>query len=151
MAPPFEARGAMKIVHAHKGIGGSLAKQIQLPPEGEKVPVSLSVTVDRGGITWTRKFGDFRAVSRQIVSGRTFTEMAGPFALTFRIEPRGKAVEHIQVKTQLFGVPVPRLLGPSVTGSIGPGQDESSWTVFVDIGHPWLGSICRYEGAMRIA
>lgn len=149
MTAPLEAEGFLKVERPAQGVGAWLASRIQLPPIGDAVPTRLRLTQEGEGLRWERTFGEMRAVSHQGERGGRIVESAGPFLLEMRLEREGDRVRHRQVGLRLFGVPIPLLFGPRVSGVVGPGPTERSWTVEVEIGHALFGTICRYEGAMH--
>lgn len=89
------------------------------------------------------------AESTQRFERGLIVEAAGPFRLFIRLVPDEGCLRHEHVGTRIHGVPVPKFLGPSVSGLVCPGEDEESWTLKVRIFHVWFGTICSYEGAMR--
>ena len=141
----------MCVRRARKGIAGFITYLIMLPPEGDKIEAQLRLSEDGNDIRWFRRFGIMNAESLQTFSKYTYTEQAGPFRMVFRIEGRGSSLAHIQIRTKLFGIPVPRFFGPTVEGLMSAGPTDRSWSLSVNIRHVWFGWICRYEGVMFVS
>ncbi len=149
LTAPLHAEGNLEISTASRGMAGLIAKAIQLPPSGEAVPSALDLAEVPGGIEWTRRFGTMRAVSRQWMRGDRFVEAAPPFEIELDMIAEGPTVVMRQTGLRLFGLPMPSLMGPRVSGVLSAGPDERSWDVTVTIGHVWFGTITSYRGVMR--
>jgi hypothetical protein len=149
LTAPLNASGTLCVVHAHGGLAGLVARLIFLPPEGEAVNARLELKADKDKVRWLRQFGSMKAESLQTFQNRIYVEEAGPFQMAFRTDAAGERLTHIQVKTYLFGVRVPAFMGPRVDALMSEGPDDHSWFLVVDIKHPWIGTICRYEGVMH--
>ena len=126
-----------------------MSRLLLLPPAGEDVQVRLKVEAQANVVHWHRTFGSTKVNTRHSFQTESFSEHMGPFALRFRIEASPDGILIRQFGITAFGIPIPRWIGPRVTGKITPGPDDESWHVDVLIRHDRFGDICRYHGMMR--
>ncbi len=146
---PLRASGSMEFFRAPRGLAAWIGRRLPLPPEGEKVATQIELISSANGIEWNRRFDTVQANTLHKSEKDTYCEQLGPLSLIFRMEKQGAALAHTQIRTRVYGVPIPIWLGPRVYGLVSAGPDERSWHVSVSLRHAWLGTICRYQGVMH--
>ncbi|MBC8064517.1 MAG: DUF4166 domain-containing protein [Chlorobia bacterium] len=146
---PLRAIGNLNVFRATRGLAGIMSRLLLLPPAGENVRVSLVIEQTDHGIQWNRTFGKEKVDTRHTFQRGFFFEHMGPFALQFRLEVLQDSILIQQLGITAFGLPLPRWIGPRVTGKVTPGLDEARWHIDVQIRHDWFGDVCRYHGIMR--
>jgi hypothetical protein len=126
-----------------------VAAIVGFPKSGTDVPVSVRITPDEDGESWTRNFGGQTFSSHHSLGrsswSRHVTERFGPIEIhmailedagTLRIETRGWSI---------FGLPLPKFLKPG--GDVYETQDDQGRFRFhVDLIAPLFGRLCKYEG-----
>jgi len=122
---------------------------MRLPKSGSNVPVFLTVRGSAGKVTWVRKFADELLTTVHSFRNGRIEEKMGSAAIFLAISAYGDSIRVEQTGARILGLPLHRLLAPTVLGIVEPGPDDSSWHVEVRVCHPWLGDLCRYHGIMR--
>jgi hypothetical protein len=143
---PLIATGSLDVTHGSGVVAGAMRKAMHLPSAGLGQPVSLSVTAVPGGIEWSRRIGSTPLKTLQTNSRGKLVERGGPGKVLFTLEVADGSLRYLQHSASFLGVPVPRLLSPSVAGLVSPTDD--GWRVEVIV--TWRGRlICQYQGEMR--
>jgi hypothetical protein len=148
-AGPARARGVLKVTR-----GSGLLHRIvgwlgRLPPASDAVELGLEVKVEGGKERWIRHFDGMRVESLQWQEGELLAEAAGPATFLFRLEGTSEGVGFRFVRARVLGIPLPKLLAPSVAAEARKHEDPGAWEVDVQFTAPMLGPILRYEGVVR--
>ncbi|MEP4050951.1 MAG: DUF4166 domain-containing protein [Litorimonas sp.] len=141
--------GLCKVTRGKNPLSHIVAAFIGFPKSGENVPVSVTVTPDETGESWTRNFGG-RTFTSHHSSGtgrwsRHVTERFGPISIHMAIlEESGNLRIHTK-GWSIFGIPLPKVLRPG--GDVYETQDTEGRFVFhVDLIAPLFGRLCKYHG-----
>jgi hypothetical protein len=115
-----------------------------LPPDGQDQ--ALCVTFEPVGTheIWTRRFGEVQFRSVQYERGGFLCERAGPITFVFTPAASGRGLALRLDGFRLLGLPLPRLLHPSVR--TWEGEDEGRYQFEVEARLPLAGLIIRYGG-----
>lgn len=148
-AVPQNSRGTFNVERRERGLAGAVARSLKLPKSGSEVQIVLSVREAGARVEWVRQFDD--EVLRTVHSFRNgrIEEGIGKAAIVLEITATGNSIKVEQTGAMFLGLRLPRLLAPTVLGTVAPGPDDSAWRVDVLVSHPWLGVLCRYHGIMR--
>lgn len=117
------------------------------PSASRDIPVT--VTFERMGDEekWTRQFGRHVFRSRLSQSSGHLLERFGPLCFRFALEEREGGIAMVHRGWTVFGVGMPRRLGPSGTATE---TGEGGLFVFdVPISLPLLGEVVRYRGWLQ--
>jgi hypothetical protein len=142
------ARGTFQVERAAGRLRNALTSLLGLPESGTSVPVSLDVAVDGQRERWCRTFGERRLVTLQWAKGDLLMESFGPVAFSSVLLLDGQRLLYEFRRAWLAGIPLPRWISPTVTGSALAG--EAGWRVEVHAMAPFLGEIVRYQGWVEL-
>ena len=145
---PLVASGTLRVSGPDSLLGGLVAKFAKLPPAGDCVVATLHARRRGERVFWERTFGDMRAVSDHVVGESCFIERAGPYTILIRPKVENGMLIHRQVGLRIFGIPMPKLFGPRVSGVVSAGQSDVSWNIAIRIANPVAGVLCSYVGEM---
>lgn len=141
--------GRCHVTRGRNPLSHIVAAFVGFPKSGRDIPVSVTVTPDAKGESWTRNFGGRKFSSHHSLGtgrwSRHVTERFGPIAIHMAIlEEAGR----LRIKTQgwsIFGLPLPKFLKPG--GDVYETQDDLGRFHFhVDLIAPIFGRLCKYEG-----
>ncbi|MBS0296269.1 MAG: DUF4166 domain-containing protein [Proteobacteria bacterium] len=128
-----------------------------LPKAGRDVPVRVEFGIDGDGAeVWRRSFDGKALVSVQAegsgLSQWLIDERFGPITLGLGIvvSPDSGRLSVLLRRWSLFGLPIPRFLGPRGGGSEFV-DDEGRFRFDVDLGFALIGRIVRYSGWLKRA
>jgi hypothetical protein len=144
-------RGTCTVSRGRNPLGGLLATLIGFPISGVDQDISVELTVDSAVERWVRIIGGHRFSS--ILSQGTghtdwlLRERFGPVKVDIALVLEGSALHYIIRGWTLFGVRLPRWLGPRSTAV--ESSDDGQFRFDVSIGHPLTGMIIRYDGVLR--
>jgi hypothetical protein len=117
------------------------------PKAGADVPLSVDFGLSPEGETWTRCFGGRSFSSRQFLGAgrweRLLCERFGPLTFAMALVPEDGRMHLVLRGWSAFGVPMPMWLCPR-SASYEEGEDR--FRFHVEIGHPLVGLIVRYQG-----
>jgi hypothetical protein len=115
-----------------------------LPPAGRDQPLSVTFTPQGEREVWTRTFG--RAVFRSVQYERRglLRERVGPSTFIFALDTSAEGMALALRGVRVLGVPLPRLLAPSVRTL--ESQRDGRYQFEVEASLPLLGPIVRYAG-----
>jgi Domain of unknown function (DUF4166) len=120
-----------------------------LPPAARDQALRVTFEPQGGREIWLRTFGSavFRSVQHE--RGGLLCERVGPSTFVFALEtsPQGMALKLRGV--HFLGVPLPRLLAPSVATF--ESERDGRYRFEVEASLPLLGRIVRYEGWLEKA
>jgi len=87
-----------------------------LPPASGSVPISVEMRPDGDGETWHRRFAD-HSLTTHLRLGRTpgtIEEKLWPATAVLHLEPDEAGVQQVLIGFRVFGLPLPRLLWPTL-------------------------------------
>ena len=129
--------------------GRSLASRMMatlfgLPPAGCEQPLSVTFEPEGESEIWTRSFG--RAVFRSVQYERhgLLRERVGPSTFIFALDVSADGMALKLKGVRFLGVPLPRLLAPSVRTL--ESERDGRYHFEVEASLPLLGLIVRYAG-----
>ncbi len=150
---PVHGRGSLEVRRTHP-LGWLAARWFGLPPTGSSVPLQLTVARTPEREVWTRRFGD-RALATEQYAGRggELVERGGRGELRFRlgIEQGGLRFRPLGAALHVCGlrVPIPRRLGPQVSGTASPSPKGDRLVACFTIGAPLVGTILTYHAEVE--
>lgn len=136
--------GQFRVRHPAGWLTGRLAALLGLPPAGNQVPLSLRVRTDGDAERWVRRFGTHSLCSVQWQQGGLLVERAGAIRFGLEVSLAGAGMRFRTRRVWFLGVPLLRVLAPSVEADVVP--DEQGWTIRVEVRLPLLGPLLQYEG-----
>ena len=121
-----------------------IATLFGLPPAGRDQALRVAFQVDGDREIWSRAFGTAVFRSVQDERGGLLRERVGPSTFVFALDvsPDGMALKLRRVR--LLGVPLPRLMSPSVCTF--ESERDGRYHFEVEASLPLLGRIVRYVG-----
>lgn len=154
-AAAFEGR--CEVVRGAGPLAALGAAIMGLPKAGRDVPVRVEFSIDGDGAEiWRRSFDGKVLVSVQAegsgLSQWLIDERFGPITLGLGIvvSPDGGRLSVVLRRWSLFGVPMPRFLGPRGGGSEFV-DEQGRFRFDVDLGFALIGRIMRYRGWLKRA
>lgn len=132
-----------------KGLAARLvAGLVGFLPEADDVPIAVTFTRKAGGELWLRDFGGRRFSSLHVPGkGRSaglVEERFGPFRFGLALVVEDGKLHLVVCNWNVLGMPLPRFLAPG--GNSFESEEEGRFNFHVEIGHPLLGLIVRYQG-----
>lgn len=117
-------------------------------PRAGKVPVHVNFDEHVGIEYWTRDFGGVRFSSRLNQSGDYLVESFGPMSFKLTIDGNENGLSMDLFKGwSVFGIPLPRWLGPSTQAREFQEGDDFCFDVAINL--PLIGNVVRYQGRLR--
>jgi hypothetical protein len=134
--------------------GASLASRVVatlfgLPPAGRDQALRVTFQVDGDREIWSRTFGDAEFRSVQYEHGGLLRERVGPSTFVFALETSADGMALMLRGVRFLGVPLPRLLAPSVRTF--ESERDGRYRFEVEASLPLLGRIVRYAGWLEQA
>jgi hypothetical protein len=124
-----------------------------LPPAGERVPIALAVSTERGAEVWRRSFADHVLVTFQRARGELLSERLGLVECIFRLREESGALRFVQEGARLallgLSIPLPRALAPRIAGFVERASDTSA-KVAISISAPVVGLLVDYRGDIEV-
>ena len=134
-------------VRRHAGpLHGLVARAAGLPAVTPSTRVALHVRVHGEQEFWTRTFRDRSLRTVQWLERGRLVEQSGPVQVAFDVTADESGMRITSCGCRVFGVPLPRALGPTVTATAHGAPN--GWEVEVTIGVPLLGTIGGYGGTV---
>lgn len=160
MGARFEALPpAVRAMHDLTGDGGAagegsvkrgshvLARLIgdvmRFPPSGD-YPLHVAFAAEGGKERWTRDFGGHRFASELSQAGNGVAERFGPLRFAFDLPSDEAGLGMTLRRWTLFGIPMPRLLGPRIAAR--EWEEEGRFRFEVGVALPLIGPVIRYQG-----
>jgi hypothetical protein len=141
--------GVFRVQRSTRPVARAAARALRLPPEGDRVLVTLRVTVDDGRELWERTFATHRLRTRQWLEGGRLLERVGAATLAFDVTADEHGMRFRSVDFRWLGVPVPRGLAITIDADVR--GFEAHWEVAVVVRAPRVGIITSYEGRITPA
>lgn len=125
-----------------------VARVFGFPPAGDGLPVSVTLTPDRGGEHWQRDFGGARFRSRQTLgtgrNDRLLVESFGPIRVALAIIREGDRLYLVPRRWSLWRLPLPKVFLPK--GTSFETEEAGRFRFDVEIAAPVIGLIVGYRG-----
>jgi hypothetical protein len=142
------ARGRASVERG-RGLMAALAARIMRFPQAvPDTPLVVRFEVSDGVETWTRTFGAESFSSRQFAgrgrSDRLLCEGFGPLDFAMALVVDGERLSLVLRRWRFLGLPLPRWL--CATSTAYEHVEGGRFTFHVEIGHPLVGLIVRYDG-----
>lgn len=135
-------------VRRGRGILARLTCQLfGFPPDGEDVPLTLTITPESGAERWDRDFGGKVMSSLQRARGGTLIEYLGPMRIHMTPIINGDRFSVEPVGWSCLGLPLPRALMP--TSQNFETERDSRFHFDVSIAAPLVGPIVSYRGYLE--
>lgn len=147
-------QGVAQVRRGRNPLGRMIAGLFGFPRAGSDVPVSVTMVPENGAERWTRRFG-VRTMTSVLREGSSreahlLVERFGPVSVSMALVRDGEALRYVLRGWRLFGVPMPRWLGPGTETA--ERVDEAGGVRFeVTITHPLGGLLVGYEGWLEEA
>ncbi|MES2988682.1 MAG: DUF4166 domain-containing protein [Pseudomonadota bacterium] len=126
-----------------KGLAHLLGRIMGFPPTGE-YPVRVSFAEHAGKERWTRDFGGHCFTSELSQAGQRVAERFGPLRFIFDLPSDGEGLRMALMDWTLFGVPMPRFLGPRIDAREWVAEGRFHFEVAVRM--PVIGKVVHYTG-----
>jgi NAD(P)-dependent dehydrogenase (short-subunit alcohol dehydrogenase family) len=140
------AAGEGTVTHGTNPLARAAAALMGMPGPGA-YPLHVHFAERGGAELWTRDFGGQRFTSE--LSHRTggVTERFGPIRFAFDLPGDANGLSMVLRGWSLFGVPLPRFLGPRIDAR--EWQEGDRFRYRVEVRLPLLGRAILYEGWLR--
>ncbi len=146
----YTAVGTSTVTPARNPLARLTAWLFSFPDPGDNVPVHLTVIREDGREIWVRRFGARQFASTHDRGGdekpRAVTERFGPLAFHLDVTRRDERILVTSRGMHAFGIPVPRIVMPTVQAEEWAECDRFCFDV--DIRLPVLGRLVRYRGKL---
>ncbi len=119
---------------------------MRMPPAGTW-PLHVAFAERGGRETWTRDFGGHRFTSELSQSAGLLVERFGPLRFGFDLPSDEDGLRMELRRWSVFGIPLPRLLGPRIAAREWQESDRFRFEVAVTL--PLIGSVVRYAGWLQ--
>ncbi|HVE77318.1 MAG TPA: DUF4166 domain-containing protein [Gemmatimonadaceae bacterium] len=136
--------GVFRVQRGTRAPARAVARALGLPPEGDRVAVTLRVTAENDHEVWTRAFGAQRLRTRQWLEGGRLIERTGAAKLVFDVAADERGMRFRSVGFAWLGAPLPASLAPEVEADVR--GFAAHWEVTVLVRAPRLGVITSYQG-----
>lgn len=147
---PAVAEGIASVERGKGLLARVVAAVVGFPKPGKDIPVRVEFTAQSEVETWTRTFAGKTFTSRQFAgSGRSeglLCEQFGPLTFAMALVAHDGRLLLVLRRWSFLGLPLPMWLCPR-SDSYEHAAD-GKFHFHVDISHPLIGLIVRYEGAL---
>lgn len=140
------AEGEGTVTRGRNPLAGLLAGVMGMPPSGT-TPLHVAFSERNGVEVWTRSFGEHRFHSELSTRRGRAIERFGPLRFAFDLPSDGEGVEMRFRGWSVFGIPMPRMLGPRIAAREWQEDDRFRFEVAVSL--PLVGRIVHYTGWLR--
>jgi len=130
-------------VRRGKGLAWLVGRVMGFPPEGSW-PLRVAFSARDGKERWTRDFGGHAFSSELSQAGQGVAERFGPLRFVFDLPSDGEGLKMVLRGWTVFGVPMPRWLGPRIDAR--EWQEGGRFRFEVAVAMPLLGPVVRYTG-----
>ncbi|MDF7774909.1 DUF4166 domain-containing protein [Sphingomonas sp. AOB5] len=138
-----EAVGEGVVERGTGPLAGLFAAMMGMPPSG-RYPLHVAFAERDGSETWHRDFGGHRFRSVLSAKRGLAVERFGPLRFAFDLPSDGEGLRMAFRGWSLFGVPLPRFLGPRIAAR--EWQEDGRFRFEVDVAVPLVGRVIRYSG-----
>jgi hypothetical protein len=150
---------AVRAMHEVNGDGGAagegsvkrgshpfarLIGAIMLFPPGGDYPLHVAFAERDGKERWTRDFGGHRFASELSRAGKGIAERFGPLRFVFDLPADETGLRMVLRRWTLFGLPMPRALGPRIAAR--EWQEGRRFRFEVEVCLPLIGPVVHYQG-----
>jgi hypothetical protein len=137
-------RGRASVQRGAHWLARLLAPIASLPPTASDIALTVSISADASGETWTRDFGGHRMRSRLWAQGDLLAERLGPITLIFRLIAQDGRIEWRVAGARYVGIPLPAswFSGASATEQLVDGR----YSFDVRAALPIVGLLVHYRG-----
>jgi hypothetical protein len=150
------ASGTVTVTRGTHPIAALMCRVLGFPPSGADRPLLVEFEPRGSGEIWRRRFGTSTFTSHLkpwpgrsgAVGGGAMRECVGPLAYGFRLETDAHGLRMRFERWWLFGMPLPRALGPRVAAS--QWQEGDDYCFAVDVSALGLGPVIGYRGRLRL-
>ncbi|MBX3566273.1 MAG: DUF4166 domain-containing protein [Sphingomonas sp.] len=136
------ARGEGQVERG-RGIAHLIGRIMGFPPAGT-YPVHVAFAERDDKERWTRDFGGHRFRSELSQAGQGVAERFGPLRFVFDLPSTGEGLAMVLRGWTLFGMPMPRFLGPRIDAR--EWVEEGRFRFEVGVRMPLIGAVVRYTG-----
>ena len=119
---------------------------MRMPPAGT-YPVHVGFTERDGKEVWTRDFGGHVFHSELSAARDRAVERFGPLRFAFDLPSDTAGLRMVLRRWSVFGLPLPRMLGPRIAAREWQNGDHFRFEVHVAM--PLIGPVVRYAGWLR--
>ncbi len=131
------------MVHRGGGLAWLLGRAMGFPPTGTH-PLRVAFTEEEGRERWTRDFGGHVFSSELSTAGEGVAERFGPLRFAFDLPSDGEGLRMVLRRWTVFGIPMPRFLGPRIAAR--EWQEDGRFRFEVGVSMPLLGAVVHYAG-----
>lgn len=141
-------KGASEVRRGRGTLSRLIARIVGFPPEGDAVPVTVTLSREGDREVWARDFDGHRFRSLQYLGvGRNeglLVERFGPIAFAMAVVVRDGRLHLVQRRWTFLGVPMPRWMLP--TGTVCEHDADGRFNFHVEIVLPIVGLVVAYRG-----
>ncbi len=130
-------------VERGRGLARILGEVMGFPPAGE-YPVHVAFAEHDGKERWTRNFGGHCFSSELSQAGQGVAERFGPLRFVFDLPSDAEGLRMMLLGWTLFGMPMPRGLGPRIDAR--EWAEDGRFRFEVGVRMPVIGDVVRYTG-----
>jgi hypothetical protein len=126
-----------------RGLAWLIGRIMGFPPEGH-YPLHVAFAERDGRERWTRDFGGHRFTSELSLAGQGVAERFGPLRFLFDLPFDAEGLRMELRRWTLFGLPMPRWLGPRIAAR--EWQEAGRFRFEVAVSLPLIGPVVAYRG-----
>lgn len=140
------AAGEGSVERGANPVARAIATMMRMPPSGT-YPLHVAFA-ERGGVeTWARDFGGHRFQSALGADRGLAVERFGPLRFAFELPSDREGLAMVLRRWSIFGIPLPRTLGPRIAAR--EWQEDDRFRFEVEVALPLVGRAVRYAGWLR--
>jgi uncharacterized protein YbjT (DUF2867 family) len=137
------AAGEGTVARGHNLLAKLLGAMMRMPPAGS-YPLHVSFAERGGAEVWTRDFGGHVFHSELSADRGCAVERFGPLRFAFDLPSDETGLRMAFRRWSVFGVPMPRWLGPRIAAR--EWQADGRFCFEVEVALPLIGRVVRYAG-----
>ena len=145
------ASGTVTVTRGTHPVAALMCRLLGFPASGENLPLRVEFEPRGSGEIWRRIFTSSTFASHlKPWPGRSgaMRECVGPLAYGFRLDTDAQGLHMVFERWWLFGIPLPRALGPQVKAA--QWQDGEDYGFSVDVFGIGIGRVIGYRGLLRL-
>ncbi|HVK80612.1 MAG TPA: DUF4166 domain-containing protein, partial [Verrucomicrobiae bacterium] len=146
-----EADGVARVERGSNPLAWFAGMMMSFPPARPETPVRVHFDTSEREEIWTRTFGAHRFRSAQYEGNgrweRLLVERFGALAFAMALVRDGDKLRLVMRAWRAFGVPLPLWLAPRSNSY--ETEEGGVFRFFVEISHPLIGLIVRYQGWLK--